>query len=176
MLTTAVHPMERKMKRPLRSALWLAIPALLTACATPPPPAVSYPAPAAPPVAPRAPTVVPAPPPAPVPPSPPPVVEIPANERALTAAIGAYDRGEYGQAVRVLTPLVNDGTLDAEQQLRALKTLAFSQCSTNAITLCRGTFERAFRADPRFDLAVAERGHPIWGPQFERARRTVLGK
>lgn len=174
-LTTAVHHMERNMKRPLRLVLWLAVPALLTACATSPPPAVSYPAPVPPPVAPRAPTVVPAPPPAPVP-IPPPVVDNSANDRALAAAIGAYDRGDYGQAVRLLTPLVNDGALDAEQQLRALKTLAFSQCSTNAITLCRGTFERAFRADPRFDLAAAERGHPIWGPQFERARRTVLGK
>ncbi len=163
------------MKRTLRSTLWLAIPVLLTACATPPPAPVTYPAPAAPPVAPRPPTAVPAPPPAPVPP-PPPAVDNSANDRALAAGIGAYDRGDYGLATRLLTPLVNDGTLDAEQQLRALKTLAFSQCSTNAITLCRQTFERAFRADPRFELAAAERGHPIWGPQFERARKAVVGK
>ena len=163
------------MKRTLRSTLWLAIPVLLAACATPPPAPVSYPAPAAPPVAPRPPTAVPAPPPAPVPP-PPPAVDNSANDRALAAGIGAYDRGEYGLATRLLTPLVNDGALDAEQQLRALKTLAFSQCSTNAITLCRQTFERAFRADPRFELAAAERGHPIWGPQFERARKAVVGK
>ena len=164
------------MKRTLRSSLWLAIPVLLTACATPPPAPVNYPPPAAPPVAPRppVPTPVPAPPPTPVPP--PPAVDNSASDRALASAIGAYDRGEYGVATRLLTPLVNDGTLDAEQQLRALKTLAFSQCSTNAITLCRGTFERAFRADPRFELATAERGHPIWGPQFERARKAVLGK
>ena len=164
------------MKRTLRSTLWLAIPVLLAACATPPPAPVSYPAPAAPPVAPRPPTAVPAPPPAPVPPPPPPAVDNSANDRALAAGIGAYDRGEYGLATRLLTPLVNDGALDAEQQLRALKTLAFSQCSTNAITLCRQTFERAFRADPRFELAAAERGHPIWGPQFERARKAVVGK
>ncbi len=162
------------MKRTLRSTLWLAIPALLTACATPPPAPVSYPAPAAPPVSPRPPTAVPAPLPAPVPP--PPAVDNSANERALATGIGAYDRGDYGLATRLLTPLVNDGTLDAEQQLRALKTLAFSQCSTNATTLCRQTFERAFRADPRFELAAAERGHPIWGPQFERARKAVVGK
>ena len=162
------------MKRSLRSTLWLAIPVLLTACATPPPAPVNRPPPASPPVAPRPPTQVPAPPPAPVPP--PAAVDNSANDRALASAISAYDRGEYGQATRLLTPLVNDGTLDSEQQLRALKTLAFSQCSTNAITSCRQTFERAFRADPRFELAVAERGHPIWGPQFERARKTVLGK
>ena len=162
------------MKRLLRSTLWLAMPVVLAACATPPTAPVNYPPPASPPVTSRPPTPVPAPPPAPVPP--PPAVDNSANDRALATAIGAYDRGDYAQASRLLTPLVNDGTLDAEQQLRALKTLAFSQCSTNAITLCRGTFERAFRADPRFELAVAERGHPIWGPQFERARKAVLGK
>lgn len=165
------------MKRPLRLTLWLAQAMLLTACATPPPAPVNYPPPVAPPAAPRSSVSVPAPAPpaAPVPPAPA-VDNYSANDRALAAAIGAYDRGDYGLATRSLTPLVNDGLLDAEQQLRALKTLAFSQCSTNAITLCRGTFERAFRTDPRFELAAAERGHPIWGPQFERARRAVLGK
>ena len=174
--TGGLHIMERNMKRILRSTLWLAIPVLLTACATPPPAPVNYPPPAAPPVAPRPQASVPTPSPPITPVAPPPAVDNSANERALATAVGAYDRGDYAQATRLLTPLVNDGALDAEQQLRALKTLAFSQCSTNAITLCRGTFERAFRADPRFELATAERGHPIWGPQFERARKTVLGK
>lgn len=164
------------MKPLLRSTLYLLIPVLLAACATPPPAPVNYPAsaPTAPPVVPR-PTPV-APPAAPAPAPPPAVVEPTAAERALVVAVSAYDRGEYAQAARLLTPLTNEGGLDAEQQLRALKTLAFSQCSTNAVTACRQTFERAFRADPRFDLAVAERGHPIWGPQFERARKTVTGK
>jgi len=164
------------MKRALRSTLYLVIPTLLTACATPPPTPVNYPAPTPPPVA-AAPRPVPvtAPTPAPTPP-PPPAVDVSANERALTTAIDAYDRGDYAQAVRLLTPLSSEGTLDADQQLRALKTLAFSQCSTNAVTACRGTFERAFRVDARFDLSAAERGHPIWGPQFARARKTVTGK
>ena len=161
------------MKRALRSSLYLVIPTLLAACATPPPTPVNYPAPTPPPVA-VAP-IPPAPAPAPTPP-PPPAVDVSANERALVAAVEAYDRGEYGQAVRLLTPLTNDATLDPEQHLRALKTLAFSQCSTNAITACRGTFERAFRADASFDLSAAERGHPIWGPQFIRARKAVTGK
>ena len=162
----------------LRSTLWILIPALLGACAAPPPKPVSYPAPATPPPsAPRPVPPVPVPAPAPAPVAPPaPVVDISGNDRALATAVGAYDRGDYAQAIRLLTPLTNDGTLDSEQQLRALKTLAFSQCSTNAVTACRQTFERAFRADPRFELATAERGHPIWGPQFERARKAVTGK
>ncbi len=67
-------------------------------------------------------------------------------------------------------------SLDPAQLLRALKVLAFSQCSSGATTACRQSFEKAFRADPNFELLPAERGHPVWGPQFDRARRTVLGR
>ena len=145
----------------------------VSACATPPPASVNYPAPApAPPVAVTPPAVAPAP----APPAAAPAVDVSAHERALVAAIDTYDRGEFPSAIRQLTPMVTDGSLDPAQLLRALKALAFSQCSTNALTACRQTFERAFKADPAFDLANAERGHPIWGPQFLRARRTVLGK
>ncbi len=158
--------------RPIHVAL-LAL--FVSACATPPSPApVNYPGPAPrPPAAtPAAPVAAPPATPAPVAPA----VDPNANERALVAAIETYDRGEFGNAIRLLTPLVSDGALDPSQLLRALKVLAFSQCSTNSVTLCRQTFERALKADPTFDLAAAERGHPIWGAQFIRARRTVLGK
>ena len=163
------------MKQALRSTFYLLIPTLLAACATPPP-AKNYPAPPPPPppvaVDPRPTAPVPAPALTPLPPA----LDVSAYERALATAIEAYDRGDYALAVRLLTPLSNDSNLDADQQLRALKTLAFSQCSTNAVTACRGTFERAFRADSKFDLSAAERGHPTWGPQFLRARKTVTGK
>jgi hypothetical protein len=99
-----------------------------------------------------------------------------ASERTLASAVAAYDRGDFGAATRLLVPITNDSSLDISQQIRALKTLAFSQCSTGAVVACRQSFERAFRVDPGFELATAERGHPIWGPQFERARKTVLGR
>lgn len=164
--------------RPIHLAL-LAV--FISGCVTPPPPTpVNYPAPAPaaipqapPPPPPVAPTPTPPPPP---PPAVAPAVDAGAPERALVAATESYDRGEFASAIRQLTPMVNDGSLDPVQLLRALKVLAFSQCSSNAVTACRQTFERALKADPSFDLAVAERGHPIWGAQFIRARRTVLGK
>lgn len=145
---------------------------LLAACASTPPATVNHPAPV------PAPAVQVPVAPAPTPPSTQsvPAVDPAIGERALAAGIGAYDRGDFGGAIKLLAPLTSDGSLDPGQQLRALKTLAFSQCSTGAVTACRQTFERAFRADGSFDLAAAERGHPIWGPQFERARRAVLGR
>ena len=150
---------------------------MLSGCATPPPATKDYPAPTS--TATAAPVST-APSSAPTTSTPgassPPAVDPSIAERALGTAIAAYERGEFASAIRQLTPLSNDGSLDAAQQLRALKTLAFSQCSSNARTLCRQTFERALRADSSFDLAPAERGHPLWQPEFERARKVVLGR
>ena len=168
------------MKTNIRPVHAAALALLLSACATPPPASVNYPAPA--PQSPVLATPPPAPPPASAPIAVAPVVaaspaaDVAAGERALAAATESYDRGEFASATRQLTALVNDGSLDPAQLLRALKVLAFSQCSTNAVTACRQTFERALKADPTFDLANAERGHPVWGAQFTRARRAVLGK
>lgn len=172
------------MKKILLSLPVALLAVMLSGCATPPPATVSYPAPT-----PRPPPVVAATPPpvvavTPAPPVPTPVVVQPApiivdtsaNDRALQAAAESYDRGDFASAIRQLNPMVNDSSLDSAQLLRALKVLAFSQCSTNALTACRQTFERALKTDANFDLAAAERGHPIWGAQFARARRTVLGK
>ena len=146
--------------------------ALVAGCAAPPASNdAGYPQAAPPPASPRPAEAKPqAPPPAP------PVAREPsASEKALAAALETFDRGDYQAAIRQLTPLSGDATLDKENQLRALRSLAFSQCLTRALVPCRQTFERAFRLDSRFDLAPAERGHPIWGPQFERARKAVLG-
>jgi hypothetical protein len=163
------------MKITIRPIHLASIALFVSGCATPPPASVSYPA-----APPRPPVTVtpPASPPVAAPPTAPaaPAVDANAGERALVAAIESYDRGEFPSAIRQLTPMVTDASLDPAQLLRALKTLAFSQCSTNAVTACRQTFERALKADPTFDLAAAERGHPTWGPQFIRARRAVLGK
>ena len=163
------------MKRTIRPVHVAVLALFVSACATPPPASVNYPAPVPQPPVVVTPPTAPIPAPAPVAP-PAPAVDVGASERALAAAAESYDRGEFASATRQLTPMVNDGSLDPAQLLRALKVLAFSQCSTNALTACRQTFERALKADPNFELATAERGHPIWGAQFTRARRAVLGK
>ena len=94
--------------------------------------------------------------------------------KALTAAVQTFERGEYVAAIRQLTPLTTDSALEAANRLRALRFLAFAQCLTRAVTACRQSFERAFRLDSSFELAPAERGHPVWGPQFELARKAVI--
>lgn len=98
------------------------------------------------------------------------------SEKALTAALASFDRGDYPSAIRQLTPLSSDSALDPANQLRALKTLAFAHCLTRALASCRQVFESAFRLDSKFDLTPGERGHPVWGPQFERVRNASATK
>jgi hypothetical protein len=95
------------------------------------------------------------------------------SEKQLATALGTYERGEYSAAIRLLTPLTMDNAQDLASKLLVFKTLAFSQCLTNALTACRRSFEQAFKLDPNFDLAPAEGGHPVWGPQFERAKKAA---
>ncbi|MBK9443507.1 MAG: TssQ family T6SS-associated lipoprotein [Comamonadaceae bacterium] len=95
------------------------------------------------------------------------------SEKNLVIAITSFERGEYTKSMRLLSPLTTDPSLATNARLKAMKTLAFSQCLTGAVVACRGTFERAFKLDSKFDLAPAEHGHPVWGPQFERARKNT---
>jgi len=100
-------------------------------------------------------------------------VEPSPSELSLAEAVGHFERGEYTVAMKKLTPLTTDPALDVPGQLKALKTLAFSQCLKRALVSCRKTFERAFKLDPSFDLAAAEQNHPIWGKQFLNARKIL---
>lgn len=91
------------------------------------------------------------------------------QDGALRDGIALYHDGKYDAAIARL------GTLDASdapmrERLEALKYIAFSQCLTRRQDLCRASFERALRLDPRFDLSQGEHGHPMWGPVFEQAR------
>jgi len=95
------------------------------------------------------------------------------SEKNLAIAVATFERGEYTKAMRLLSPLATDTNLALAGRLKAMKTLAFSQCLTGAVVACRITFERAFKLDTKFDLARAEQGHPVWGPQFERARKNL---
>jgi hypothetical protein len=99
-----------------------------------------------------------------------------ASEKKLASALSTFERGEYALAIRQLAPLTTDPVLDVPNRLTALKFMAFSQCLTRAVTACRKSFELAFRLDGKFDLAPAERGHPVWGPQFELARKAALAQ
>lgn len=89
----------------------------------------------------------------------------------LTEGIALYDKGDYNGAIKRLgQPDV--ASASRATQLSALKYTAFSYCVTSRTTLCRLSFEKAFKLDPAFDLAPGEHGHPLWGPVFLKVRKS----
>jgi hypothetical protein len=62
------------------------------------------------------------------------------------------------------------------ERASAHKYLAFMACVANRRAACRNEFRSAFAADPRFDLAPAEAGHPTWGPVFRSVKAEVAKK
>lgn len=94
------------------------------------------------------------------------------DEAALRDGIALFNDGDYNGAIRRLNgPEMNGATL--RNRVTGLKYTAFSYCVTGRQPLCRESFERALRLDPNFDLAEGEHGHPLWGPEFVKARQAV---
>ena len=97
------------------------------------------------------------------------------GERALEEGIALYDAGDFNGAIKRLRgarEIWTDSTtrVATENKVAAHKYLAFSYCVTKRRTQCRQQFVDALRLDPGFSLEPAERTHPMWGPEFERAK------
>jgi hypothetical protein len=91
----------------------------------------------------------------------------------LERAQQAYDEGDYAKAISTLKSggvSVFDGAEPATRQ-SAMKLEAFSYCVSNQIPECRAQFRRTLDVFPNFELNVAERKHPVWGPAYEAAKR-----
>ncbi|MBJ2159941.1 TssQ family T6SS-associated lipoprotein [Variovorax sp. IB41] len=91
----------------------------------------------------------------------------------LERAQQAYDEGDYAKAITTLKSggvSVFEGAEPATRQ-SAMKLEAFSYCVSNQIPECRTQFRKILDVFPNFELNVAERKHPVWGPAFEAAKR-----
>lgn len=101
--------------------------------------------------------------------------ERPASDRddiALREGIALYHDGDFKGAIKRLASR-DIGRGSVRNRVSALKYTAFSYCVTGQPLACRQAFERALRLDTAFDLTPGEQGHPLWGPQFARARQNV---
>lgn len=121
---------------------------------------------------------VPEPPPPPVepPPPPPPPPVVTASGRALASAVSLYDAGDFNGAIKRLLGAkeIWDDSTSADalaNKVAANKYLAFSYCVTNRRTQCRTHFVDAIKLDANFALVPTEMTHPLWGPEFERAKK-----
>ena len=96
---------------------------------------------------------------------------LPNTKQLLNAGIESYNKGDYSTAIKRLNTANESVQGDTATQLLILKYLAFNYCVTGQKTLCQQQFEHALRIDPNFDLAAGEKGHPLWGPVFTRAKK-----
>jgi Tfp pilus assembly protein PilF len=87
----------------------------------------------------------------------------------LNAGIAQYENGNYRAAEKTLRLALEEGLFKSDE-IRARKYLAFINCATARESICRGEFERILKLDPKFELTVAEAGHPAWGPVFRRVK------
>ena len=94
-----------------------------------------------------------------------------AAKSSLSAGIALYDNGDYTAAAKKLATSGEIWKASKSVQLEALKYMAFSYCVTSQPVTCKQQFDKALKLDPEFDLAPGEKGHPLWSPVFDRAKR-----
>lgn len=99
------------------------------------------------------------------------VASAPLKQSALSEGIDLYNKGDYNGAVKRLAGAAEIWSGDKATQVAALKYMAFSYCVSARPTLCKQQFRKALKLDPGFDLAQGEKGHPLWGPVFERVKK-----
>lgn len=93
------------------------------------------------------------------------------KQSPLNEGIEFYNNGDYDGAIKQLAGAREIWNGDKATQLTALKYMAFSYCVTGRRTLCKRQFDKALKLDPAFDLAQGEKGHPLWGPVFDKAKK-----
>lgn len=93
------------------------------------------------------------------------------RQSPLNDGIELYNNGDFTGAIKRLAGAREIWSGDKPTQLTALKYMAFSYCVTGRRTLCKRQFDKALKLDPAFDLTQGEKGHPLWGPVFEKAKK-----
>jgi len=98
----------------------------------------------------------------------PPEKAVSASEAVLNEGIALYNNGDFNGAIKKLNTIQG---AEKPVQLSAYKYSAFSYCVSGRQLACRQQFEKALKLDPKFDLEPGEKGHPLWGPVFARAKK-----
>ena len=92
-----------------------------------------------------------------------------AGNSYLEEGVQNYEEGNYRVAKRRLQFALEEG-LSRPDRVKAHKYLAFIACVSSQQLTCREEFSIALELDPKFELAPAEAGHPIWGPMFKSVK------
>jgi Tfp pilus assembly protein PilF len=97
-------------------------------------------------------------------------------EQELQRGIKSYEEAEYEIAAKQFQSALDWGLVNRTDKANAYKYLAFVACTSGRGKSCHAEFRNALEVDPKFKLAPAEVGHPIWGPVFRSVKEKVGGK
>ncbi|MBI4292355.1 MAG: TssQ family T6SS-associated lipoprotein [Betaproteobacteria bacterium] len=92
------------------------------------------------------------------------------GEQALSAGIKQFEDGDYTNASKSLQGSLDLGLAKDSDKVKAHKYLAFIHCVSGRKRQCRDEFRKALDVIPSMELEAAEKGHPIWGPEFRSAK------
>jgi tetratricopeptide (TPR) repeat protein len=99
-----------------------------------------------------------------------PLIPLAKAEQMLSDGLVKYDAGDYPASRTLIESALREGLKAKEDQVRAMKHLAFTLCLENKIRECRAAFLKIYDVDPKFDLTPAEAGHPSWTKTFAAAK------
>jgi tetratricopeptide (TPR) repeat protein len=99
-----------------------------------------------------------------------PLIPLAKAEQMLADGMVKYDAGDYPAAHTMLEAALKEGIKSKDDQVRAMKHVAFSMCLQNKFRECRADFVKIYDVDPNFDLTPAEAGHPSWTKTFAAAK------
>jgi tetratricopeptide (TPR) repeat protein len=103
-----------------------------------------------------------------------PLIPLAKAEQMLSDGLVKYDAGDYPAARTLLEGALREGLKAKEDQVKAMKHLAFTLCLESKYRECRAEFVRIYDVDAKFDLTAAEAGHPSWTKTFAAAKAQAL--
>lgn len=105
-----------------------------------------------------------------------PLIPLSKAEQLLSDGLVKYDSGEYPAAYKLLESALKEGLPQKPDQVRAMKTIAFTLCLQGQFAHCRTEFTKIYEVDPAFDLTPAEAGHPSWTKTFAAVKKAQEAK
>ena len=99
-----------------------------------------------------------------------PLIPLAKAEQMLSDGLVKYDSGDYAAAHTLLEGALKEGLRAKEDQVKAMKHVAFALCLQGKFPACRAEFVKIYDVDPHFDLTPAEAGHPSWTRTFATAK------
>lgn len=105
-----------------------------------------------------------------------PILSAPEAQSQYQQGLASYRENRFDTALGNLATAVASGNLKPAEANNARKHMAFIHCAAGRELPCREQFQAILQSDPGFDLALAESGHPQWGPVWRSVKGTVEEK